>query len=293
LVQLNAPAPTLGLSAVSCTTSSFSASGSDACTVTLNEAAPGGGVSVSLTSSSGAVIVPSAVTVPANETSASFTASVAAVTSSQAVTLSATEGSGSMTFAVELNPAVPAMSVSAASVAFGAVAINTPATQSLTLTSTGSGAVTINSATLTGTGFSLGGVTFPITLSAGQATTLELEFDPTVAGSTTGILTIASNSSTGATTAVSLSGTGEATAYQVNLSWSAPSSPSDPISGYNVFRAVSGSTMYQLVNSSVDSATTFVDTTVQDAITYDYYVESVDGSGVVSAPSSTIAMAIP
>jgi hypothetical protein len=151
--------------------------------------------------------------------------------------------------------------------------------------------VTINSATLAGTGFSLAAQSFPITLTAGQAATLEVEFDPTAAGAAAGQLTIASNSSNG-TAVVSLTGTGAALNYEVNLSWTAPSSPSDPIAGYNVYRAASGSTMYQLLNTSVETGVAFVDTTVQAGATYDYYIESVDGMGIASAPSATVAMVI-
>jgi fibronectin type 3 domain-containing protein len=120
-----------------------------------------------------------------------------------------------------------------------------------------------------------------------------VQFDPTVSGAASGQLTITSNSSTGATAVVSLSGTGTATSYQVNLTWSAPSSSTDPVAGYNVYRSPSGSSAYQLLNASVDTQTTYVDTTVQGNLTYDYYVESVDASGVTSVPSTMIAVAIP
>jgi Abnormal spindle-like microcephaly-assoc'd, ASPM-SPD-2-Hydin len=284
---------TVTLSALSCATSTFTGSGSDACTATLSSAAPTGGVVVTLASSNSSVTVPASVTVSAGATIGTFNAAVASVSTSQTATLTATEAGGSMNFAVQLNAATSTLSVSSASVGFGDVNVNTPTTQSLTLTSTGSAAVTVSSAALSGAGFSVSGATFPVTLNAGQMATLEIEFDPATAGAATGTLIIASNSSTGATTAVSLTGTGEATTYQVNLSWVAPSSPSDPIAGYNVYRAASGSSMYQILNSSVESVISYVDTTVQGGLTYDYYVESVDGSGVASAPSSIVAMLIP
>ena len=88
--------------------------------------------------------------------------------------------------------------------------VNTPATQSVTLTSTGTVPVTISGATLTGAGFTLPGAAFPATLSPGQAATLNIEFDPTAVGAATGQLTIASNSSTNGTAVIGLSGTGTA-----------------------------------------------------------------------------------
>jgi hypothetical protein len=288
-----ATATTAVLSALSCSSASMTGSGTDACKVTLDAAAPTGGLNVNLASSNAAVKVPATVTVAANATSATFTATVASVTSAQKVTLTASAGGVSETFALQLNvgASVPTLSVNATSIAFGSVGLYEPATQPLTLTSSGSAAVTISTATLTGTGFTMSGVTFPVTLNPGQSATLTVEFDPTTAGAVTGKLTLTSNSSSGSTTTVSLSGTG--TAPQVELVWTAPSSSSDPIAGYNIFRSTGGSSSYELLNSSVDSQTSYVDTTVQPKVTYDYVVRSVDKSGVESAPSNTTSVAVP
>jgi hypothetical protein len=185
------------------------------------------------------------------------------------------------------------LSVNATTIAFGTVNLNAPATQSVTLTSTGTTAVTISAATVTGTGFSISGATFPITLNPNQTATLSVVFDPTVAGSATGQLNIASNSSSGATTVVSLTGTGQAVPYVVNLSWNAPASSTDSVAGYNIFRAPTGTTSYQQLNASTVTATTYVDGNVQNGTTYDYMVRSVGASGGSSEPSNTFTAAIP
>jgi Abnormal spindle-like microcephaly-assoc'd, ASPM-SPD-2-Hydin len=104
--------------------------------------------------------------------------------------------------------AVPSLSVNAASIAFGNVNLKTPTTQSVTLTSTGGSPVTVNSATVSGTGFSMSSGSFPVTLNPNQIATVSVEFDPTTAGAATGALTIASSSSSDPTATVSLSGTG-------------------------------------------------------------------------------------
>ena len=122
--------------------------GSDSCTVTLSSAAGSGGLSVGLTSSSAAVTVPATVVVPANATSAGFTATVSSVTTAQAVTLTASAGSVSKSFALQLNAAVPTLTVSPTSLAFGNVTVNTASTLPVTLTSTGTAPVTINSANI-------------------------------------------------------------------------------------------------------------------------------------------------
>jgi hypothetical protein len=179
------------------------------------------------------------------------------------------------------------------------VDLNTPATQPVTLTSTGTGAVTINAASVTGAGFSVSGATFPLTLNPNQTATLYVVFSPTVAGSATGQLSIASNSSSGATTVVNLTGTGgiagagQTVSYNVNLSWIAPASSPDPVAGYNIFRAPTGTALYQQLNTSAVTATDYVDGNVQSGTTYDYMVQSIDGSGNSSANSDAATVAVP
>ena len=286
------------LSALSCSSASMTGSGSDSCTVTLTAAAGSGGLSVSLASSNAVATVPATLTVPANASSAGFTATVSSVTSAQAVTLTASAGSVSKSFALQLNAAVPTiagptLTISPASVAFGNVTVNTATTLPVTLTSTGMAPVTIDSAALTGIGYTMSGATFPVTLNPSLAVTLEVQFDPTATGAAAGQLTIQSNSSTNGTAVISLSGTAENMTHEVDLSWKAPSSSPVPIVGYNIYRSPGGSTAYQLVNSSVDSQTTYVDSTVQAGSTYGYIVESVDSSGVESGPSNEATATIP
>jgi hypothetical protein len=102
----------------------------------------------------------------------------------------------------------PQLTISSASLSFGSVAVNTAVVQSLTMTSTGTAAVTINSAAITGAGFTIVAQTSPVALNPNQSLTLQVQFDPTTAGALTGQLTISSNSSTGSTAQVALSGTG-------------------------------------------------------------------------------------
>jgi Abnormal spindle-like microcephaly-assoc'd, ASPM-SPD-2-Hydin/Fibronectin type III domain len=186
----------------------------------------------------------------------------------------------------------PQLTVSTASLSFGDVTVNSPATLSVTLTSSGTEPVTISAGTLTGTGFTMSGGTFPVALNPGLAMTLQVQFDPTTAGAATGQITITSNSSTNGTALISLSGTGESTSHQVDLSWDAPSSSSDPVVGYNIYRSTGGSS-YQLLNSSPDAQTTYVDNNVVSGTTYDYIVESVDASGNESVASNEATATIP
>jgi hypothetical protein len=219
------------LSAIACSSASMTGSGTDACTVTIGGAAPAGGFNVSLSSSNAAVSAPATVTVKANATTAQFTANVLPVSAAQAVKLTASAGSITTSFALELNAAIPTLSIGATSVAFGNVVVNTPATQSVTLTATGTAPVTISAATITGAGFTMARNTFPVSLSPGQSATLGVQFDPAAAGAAAGQLTVTSNSSIGSSAAISLSGTGTEAQPAVQLSAIACSSASMTGSG--------------------------------------------------------------
>jgi hypothetical protein len=289
------------LTALSCTDSSMSGSGTDACTVALNAAAGSGGITVGLSSNNSAVTVPTSITIAAGSASASFSATVSSVTTAQAVTLSANAGTISKTFALQLNAAVATLGINATSIAFGSVNLNTPATQTITLTSTGVLPVTVSLVTVSGTGFSVSGATFPLSLNQSQTVTLSVVFDPTISGAATGQLTIVSTSLTNPTDVVNLSGTGQTGTYEVNLTWNAPASSTDAVAGYNIYRSPSGSSTYQLLGT-VSSPQPFVasqqlsytDTSsLIDGQAYDYIVESVDGSGNESTPSNMAAVTIP
>ena len=286
------PPPTVALSGLSCSSGTLTGAGTDACTVTLTGAAGTGGLAVSLSSSSSAVTVPASVTVPAGASSAGFTATATAVTTSQTATLTASAGGVTRTYALQLTSSGPALTLQSTSVSFGDVTLNTPATQTVTLTSSGTAPLTISAGTVTGTGFSISGISFPVTLNTGQTATLSIEFDPKTTGPATGTVTLTDNTTAG-TAAISLSGTGQAASYVVDLTWDAPASSSDPVAGYNIYRAVSGSSSYQLLNSTVNEPTTYADTTVTNGTAYQYDVESVDASGNRSAPSNVFSVTIP
>lgn len=288
------PAGGLSALALSCTKSSMAGAGTDACTVTLSTAAGSGGLTVSLSSSSTAVAVPASVTVPANATSAAFTATVASVSSAQTVTLTATAGSASTNFTLQLNAPTPILTINATTVGFGDVTVNTSSTQSLTLTSAGGEPVTISAASVTGTGFTMSGLTLPLTLNPGQTATLNILFDPASAGVFAGQLTITSNSSSNGNVVIPLSGTGTAVSqHEVDLSWNAPASSPDPVAGYHVYRSTDGGSSYQLLNSTGNTQTTYVDSAVQSGSVYEYIVESVDSLGVESVPSNTATATVP
>jgi ASPM-SPD-2-Hydin domain-containing protein/centrosomal CEP192-like protein len=181
------------------------------------------------------------------------------------------------------------LEVSSSTVAFGNVPVGTTSTQSITLTSTGTAAVVVSGAKLSGTGFTLSGTTFPLTLTAGATATLSLQFDPAAAGAATGSLTISSDASSNGTAIAALSGTGVPLA--VDLSWNAPSDAE--IAGFNIYRATGSSSSFSRVNTSLTEPATYMDATVQAGITYQYYVTTVDSTGAESVPSNTATVVTP
>lgn len=186
----------------------------DPCTVFLSSAAPSGGVKVSLSSSNKALAVPASVTVPSGATSMWFNATAASVSSAQSAIVTSSANSTSATTYLQLNAVAPAttpkIGASASSIAFGSVTTGSSTSQTVTLTSSGTGALTISAASVSGSGFKMTQPTLPATLNPGSSLTIALQFAPTAAGSASGQLSIASNSSTGSATSVALTGTGVA-----------------------------------------------------------------------------------
>jgi len=200
-------APPAILSMLSCSSGTITGAGTDTCTVALTAAAPGGGLTVNLSSSNAAVKLQGVVTVPAGATRAGFTATVSSVSTTQMATLTASVGTMFVSYTLQLNATILALSINPTSVAFGEVVVSTQATQPITFTSTGTAPVTINRITLTGTGFALSGPALPITLAPNQATTVDVSFDLDTAITAIGQLTVLSNASTNSTAVVGLTGT--------------------------------------------------------------------------------------
>jgi hypothetical protein len=189
----------------------------------------------------------------------------------------------------------PQLTVSSTALSFGGVTVDTTVSLPLTLTSSGTAPVTVNAATLSGAGFSDSGGSFPLTLSPKQSVTLQVQFDPKTAGAASGQITINSNSATSATVQVQLSGTGTAavTQHEIDLNWNPPTSSSDPVVGYNVYRSTNGGASFTKVNSSPETQPAYADLAVQSGTTYAYTVKSVDANGVESSASNQISLVVP
>lgn len=87
------------------------------------------------------------------------------------------------------------LSPSSSALNLGSVLVGSNASQSLALTNTGSASVTISQVAITGSGFTVGGFSVPLTLAAGQSISLPVAFSPAAAGSVTGSVSVVSNAS--------------------------------------------------------------------------------------------------
>ncbi len=97
----------------------------------------------------------------------------------------------------------PSLIANPAAVSVGQVPIGTVYTTPVVLTNTRSYRLTIKASQITGSGFSMSGATFPLTLSAGQSVTVNVAFAPQSAGAIGGSLLL-----TGPQLVIPLTGTG-------------------------------------------------------------------------------------
>jgi hypothetical protein len=182
------------------------------------------------------------------------------------------------------------LSVSSSNIAFGNVTVGSSSTQTRKVTA-GASAVTISSGSWSGAGFSLSGITFPVTLMAGQSVPFAVTFAPQVSGAASGGVSFLSNASN-SPTAVTFTGTGsQPSTHSVSLFWS-PSTSS--VVGYNVYRGTtSGGPYPSKLTPSPLPTTSLVDSTVMAGTTYYYVATSVDQNNVESIYSNQLTAAVP
>jgi hypothetical protein len=101
----------------------------------------------------------------------------------------------------------PQLAATPSSASFGSVVTGTSNSQTIKLSNAGSASVTISQASVSGSGFTLTGITVPLTIAAGSSATFNVAFTPSAAGSVTGAVSLVSNAPNAPLT-IALSGTG-------------------------------------------------------------------------------------
>ncbi len=187
------------------------------------------------------------------------------------------------------------LGVSPSTLSFGTVAVGSSLNEAGTLTA-GSSDVTVTSAAWSGQGYSVSGISFPVTVPAGKNVSFTVTFAPGAAGASAGSVSFVSTASNSPTTE-KLSGTGSQTGSQtpavqhtVDLAW-APSSSS--VTGYFTYRGSQSGGPYSKLNSSPSTDTSYSDSTVQSGQTYYYVVTSLGTDSVESAFSNQATAVVP
>ena len=175
--------------------------------------------------------------------------------------------------------------VTPATINFGSVADGGSAQQTGSITARGA-SVIVSSAGTGNSQFSLGGLTFPLTLEVGQSASFTMSFSPRNTGSISGTLSFVSNAASAETAA--LLGTG-LQPYSVQLNWDASSSS---VAGYNIYRGGKTGGPYGKI-ASLDPETSYTDTTVASGQTYYYVTTAVNSSGEESSYSNQVTAKIP
>jgi P pilus assembly chaperone PapD len=189
-----------------------------------------------------------------------------------------------------VGPATFILNASRTSLPFGAVNTGSSSVLGATFTNAGNSIVTISNVSVSGAGFTAGGISSGQMLSPGQTATLNVTFAPAAAGSMAGSATVTSDAAS-SPFKISLSGTGAQPAtHSVTLNWIASTAT---VSGYNVYRSTISGGPYAMVNSSLVNSTTYLDSTVQSGQTYFYSATSVDSGGNESIFSTEATAIIP
>jgi hypothetical protein len=101
------------------------------------------------------------------------------------------------------------MSVAPASINFGSVPLGGTASQSVTISNSGTSSLTVTKASITATGIAITGTTLPLVIEGGKQSTFNVIYSPKAAGALSGQVAITSSISTTPST-VSLRGIGMA-----------------------------------------------------------------------------------
>jgi len=181
------------------------------------------------------------------------------------------------------------IAVSPSALSFGNVAVGNSSSLTGTLSATNADVI-VSSAAWNGSGYSVSGITFPVTVAAGKSANYTVTFTPPAAGTSSGTISFVSNASD-SPTGQSFTGNGTSSGQQsVALSWNPSTST---VTGYNIYRGTQTGGPYTKLNSALLSGTSYTDASVQSGATYYYVSTSVNSSNVESVYSNQATAAIP
>jgi hypothetical protein len=190
-----------------------------------------------------------------------------------------------------------ALAASPASINFGTRAVKSSSSQTITLKNTGNIPFSIDSIMLTGSAFSVSGLTAGVSVSPGQSLNFQAWFHPTATGGLSTTVTI-SSAAISAPLKIPLSGSASTAAenpssvssHSVSLDWNASS---NGIAGYHIYRGTSSSGPFSRISGSLISSLSYLDVSVQAGAEYFYVVTAVGADGLESVFSNEAMATIP
>ena len=181
------------------------------------------------------------------------------------------------------------LAISPSTLNFGSVAVGRSSSLNGTLTAASSDVV-VSSASWNGSGFSVSGITFPVTIPAGKIANYTVTFAPPNPGASSGTLSFVSNAAD-AKTQQTFSGTGTvASSPTITLSWTASTSI---VAGYNIYRGSQANGPYARLNSALVAGTSYTDANVQSGSTYYYVATAVNSNQVEGGYSNQATASVP
>ncbi len=235
------------------------------------------------------IAVPFQLAPGANQTfTITFTAS-STTSASATLTITSNDPASPLALTVQGNgqAASAAWQMSPTSITFPSTTLQTTQTQNASIKNNGNVSITISSVTLAGAAFSTSGLSNGMTLSAGQQLNFQVLFRPTAVGNTAGSLSVASSSVSSPLT-MNLAGSG-VNQHNVTLNWNSSGS----VVGFNIYRSLVSGGPYSQLNTTLNSATSYVDSTVLSGKQYFYVTTAVDSSGAESGFSNEASATIP
>ncbi|HET6177239.1 MAG TPA: choice-of-anchor D domain-containing protein [Candidatus Sulfotelmatobacter sp.] len=181
------------------------------------------------------------------------------------------------------------LAVSPTTINFGSLTIGTSQNQTGTLTASNA-PVTVSGVGVSGSQFTVSGLSLPITIPAGSSASFQMTFTPTATGAASANATFVSNAAN-SPSVQSLTGSGTAPQHSVSLGWN--TSTSSGVAGYNIYRATASAGPFTRLNSALDAAPYDTDTSVQAGQTYYYVVTAVTTTGMESGYSNEVQVVIP
>ena len=180
---------------------------------------------------------------------------------------------------------------SSTSLSFGSVIIGDSPSQEVILKNTGNASADISNVSLSGTSYTLGGLTSKVVLAPDQSAALTVEFGPKASGNLPGVVTISSNAAN-SPLVIQLSGAGAQKGQQHSVALNWDKSVANVL-GYFVYRSSKSSGPYAKLNSEVSLETSYTDSSVVSGRMYFYVVTAISSENIESAYSEYISVTVP